>query len=156
MGKVSNVGYVNLENERDNDVEISKVFFNDEVNETEMIIDSGAPKNIAGMKWIEEYLKRNNSAKGQVIVKTIAKIKFKFGPSKIYEVPLIITGKKDGTEFNMLRVQIHATDANVPFLCSKEQASEMECISRFRKGKGTTSHRELGAKPGERLEKHEG
>ena len=99
VGKVSNIGYVNLENERDNDVEISEVFLNNKVNETEMIIDSGAPKNIAGTKWIEEYLKRNNFAKGQVIVKTLTKKKFKFGPNKIYEcqvceVPLIIKGKR--------------------------------------------------------------
>ena len=138
-GKVSNIGYVNLENERDNDVEISEVFFNDELNEMEMIIDSGAPKSIAGMKWIEEYLKRNNFAKGQVIVKTIAKKRFKFGPSKIYEchkvyeVPLIIKGKKDGTEFNMLRVQIHAIDANVPFLCSKEQLQRWSASQDFEK-----------------------
>ena len=87
----------------------------------EKIIDSGAPKNIAGIKWIEEYLKKNKFPNGQVTFKTIAKKKFKFGPSKIYEcnkvfeVPLIIKGKKDGTEYNILRVQIHAIEADIPF-----------------------------------------
>ena len=140
-GKVDNTRFVSLEDERREEVEISEIYITNELNETEMIIDSGAPKNIAGIKWIEEYLKKNKFERGQVTVKRITKKNLKFEPSKIYEchevfeVPLIIKGKKDGTEFNRLRVQIHAIDANVPFLCSKEQLQKWSASQEFEKGK---------------------
>ena len=140
LGKLSNIRFVSLEDER-GEVEIPEIYFTDEINETEMIIDSGAPYNVAGIKWIEEYLKKNQFAKGQVNVKRIGKKKFRFGPSKIYEchkvfeVPLIIKGKKEGTEFSRMRVQIHAIEANIPFLCSKEQLQKWSASQDYEKGK---------------------
>ncbi|XP_066982271.1 uncharacterized protein [Macrobrachium rosenbergii] len=139
LNKLSNIRFVSVEDERE--VEMPEIYFTDEINETEMIIDNGAPKNVAGIKWIEEYLKKNQFGKGQVNVKRIETKKFKFGPSKVYEcykvfeVPLIIKGKKNGTEFSRLRVQIHAVEANIPFLCSKEQLQKWSASQDYERGK---------------------
>ena len=103
--------YVSEErDEKSEDVNLSEVFLTEEVEESQMIIGSGAPENIAGKEWMEKYLDQMSFDESQIKRKKNKNKKFKFGPSKIYEskdaieIPIIVKGEEKGTEQNMLRM----------------------------------------------------
>ena len=48
------------------------------------VLDSGAPKELVGQKWISEYIKENNLREDDVVRKE-SNEKFKFGEGKIFK-----------------------------------------------------------------------
>lgn len=136
--KVEDTGFVSMEKQIDNNY-IEEIYFLDETPANQLIVDSGAPKNIVGRPWLEQYLKKNKFNENQVKRRLTDSKKFRFGPSKIlisseiYEIPIIIKGNEPGTEYNILRVQVYVLDASVPFLISKEQLQAWNVIQSFTK-----------------------
>merc|ERR1712002_1394481 len=93
-----------------------------------MIIDLGAPVSLAGEKWMSQYLK-NHEVELKDLKSRKCTQKFRFGPSKQYistimvEIPVIVTSL-DRKE-NVLQVDTHIVDADIPFLCGKREIKDV-------------------------------
>ena len=87
-----------------------------------LIWDLGAPVDLAGKEWMEQYLKDHELELNEMKMLECHQI-FRFGPSKQYvskrmvELPVIVR-RMDGKE-DVLKVFTYLVDADVPFLCGK-------------------------------------
>merc|ERR1712082_63195 len=88
-----------------------------------MILDIGAPLNLAGFSWMTQYLKEFG-LKVEDMKSVSCNEPFIFGPSRRYvskllvELQILVT-RLDGKE-DILTVQTYLVDAEVPFLCGKQ------------------------------------
>ena len=92
-----------------------------------MILDLGAPVSVAGIEWMNQYLKDHNITMEDLKIIDCQQV-FKFGPSKQYiskrmvDLPVIVS-TLDGRE-DVLRVNTYLVDADIPFLCGKSELTE--------------------------------
>ena len=81
-----------------------------------MIVDSGAPVSMCGLKWIKQSLANFGLEMEEVASRECNQV-FKFGPSKRYrsnimmEIPLIVH-KLDGKD-DLLKVMTYVLDVKV-------------------------------------------
>ena len=89
-----------------------------------MILDLGAPVSVAGIEWMNQYLKDHNITMEDLKIIDCQQV-FKFGPSKQYiskrmvDLPVIVS-TLDGRE-DILKVYTYLVDADIPFLCGKSE-----------------------------------
>ena len=99
-----------------------------------ILLDSGAPKSVAGVEWYSEYVEENNIKESEVKQRKV-KETFKFGAGGLFEskiqveVPFKVKDK-EGT-ISEVKMKICLVDHDIPFLCGRDNIEKLGVIIDF-------------------------
>ena len=113
----------------DNDWSNVKIYFTQETDEiNELVLDSGAPKTLVGLKHLHKYLE-HNGLHLQDLETSSCKQRFKFGSGDIYVsekkvfVPVVLKGQNSTVP---KKIEAYVIDASIPFLIGLDFQEPMD------------------------------
>ena len=132
---INETGFIsNLSEEPEKEEHCVQELFWTKNEKKSILLDSGAPKSVAGMEWYSEYIKENNIKESEVKQRQ-AKETFKFGAGGLFEskiqveVPFKVKDK-EGT-ISEVKMKICLVDHDIPFLCGRDSIEKLGVIIDF-------------------------
>ena len=132
---LNETGFIsNLSEEPDNEEHCVQELFWLKNEKKSIILDSGAPKSVAGLQWYQEYISENNIKDTEVKIRDV-KETFKFGAGGLFisnmqvEVPFKLKDK-EGT-MSKVNMKICLVDHDIPFLCGRDNIENLGMMIDF-------------------------
>ena len=99
-----------------------------------ILLDSGAPKSVAGREWFNEYIRENDIKESEVKQQNVRE-SFKFGAGGLFEsktqveIPFNVKDKKGNK--SVVKMKLCLVDHDIPFLCGRDNIENLGVVIDF-------------------------